>query len=108
MPTYAPRCVGLAVALAFALSPVLAAPPAVKTSFYKGKVVPLASLVEKIANIRQTAPEKPTKFQMSIPSQFEGVVMRLLAKRSDERFATVRDLVKELERVGRFSGAALD
>lgn len=67
-----------------------------------------SSLMEKIANIRQTVPEKPTKFQMSIPSQFEGVVMRLLAKRPDDRFATARELVKELERVARFSGAALD
>jgi pSer/pThr/pTyr-binding forkhead associated (FHA) protein len=67
-----------------------------------------ASLVEKIANLRQTVPERPTKFQMSIPSQFEGVVMKLLAKRPEDRFASAHDLIKELERVGRFSGAPLD
>jgi serine/threonine-protein kinase len=63
-----------------------------------------ATLVEKITMIRQTEPEKPTKFQMSIPSQFEGVVLRLLAKRPEDRYQTATELLKELKRVGKFSG----
>jgi serine/threonine protein kinase len=62
------------------------------------------TLIEKITRIRQTAPEKPTKFQMSIPNMFEGVVMRLLAKDPKDRYQTAADVVKELERVGKFSG----
>jgi hypothetical protein len=44
------RRLGLVAALAFALSPLLAAPPAGKTTYYKGKVVPLAGLLEKIGS----------------------------------------------------------
>jgi pSer/pThr/pTyr-binding forkhead associated (FHA) protein len=64
-----------------------------------------ATLVEKISRIRQTEPEKPTKYQMSIPTQFEGVVMKLLAKRPEERYQSAADLLKDLARVGRFTGA---
>jgi serine/threonine protein kinase len=66
------------------------------------------SLVEKISHIRQTAPEKPTKFQMSIPGAFEGIVLKLLAKQPDQRYQTAAELVKELERVARFSGVSTD
>jgi serine/threonine protein kinase len=62
------------------------------------------TLIEKITRIRQTVPEKPTKFQMSIPNMFEGVVMRLLAKEPKDRYQTAAEVVKELERVGKFSG----
>jgi hypothetical protein len=50
MPAQVARRLGLVAALAFALSPLLAAPPAEKTTHYKGKVVPLAGLVEKIGS----------------------------------------------------------
>lgn len=63
------------------------------------------SLVEKVTRIRQTEPEKPTKYQMSIPSRFEGVVLKLLAKRPEDRFQTAADLLKELERLGKAQGA---
>ena len=60
--------------------------------------------MEKITRIRQDAPVKPTKFQMSIPSAFEGAVLKLLAKRPEERYQTAAELVKELERLGKFNG----
>jgi serine/threonine protein kinase len=66
------------------------------------------TLVEKISRIRQTEPEKPTKFQMSIPSQFEGVVLKLLAKDPGARYQSATDLLKELTRVGRFSGVTVE
>ena len=46
------------------------------------------TLVEKITRIRQTAPDKPTKYQMSIPAMFEGVVLKLLAKDPKDRYQT--------------------
>jgi serine/threonine protein kinase len=64
-----------------------------------------ASMVEQVTHIRQTEPEKPTKYCLSIPSQFEGVVMKLLAKRPDDRYQTATELLKELARVGKFTGA---
>jgi serine/threonine-protein kinase len=66
-----------------------------------------ATLVEKVTRIRQMQPEKPTKFQMSIPGQFEAVVLRLLAKRPEERYQSATDLLKELTRVGKFNGVTV-
>jgi serine/threonine protein kinase len=63
-----------------------------------------ATLVEKITRIRQGTLEKPTKYQMSIPSQFEGVVLKLLARRPEDRPQTAGELVSDLERVGKFQG----
>jgi hypothetical protein len=57
-----------------------------------------------VTRIRQTVPEKPTKFQMSIPAIFEGVVVKLLAKDPKDRYKTSAELLKELERVGKYSG----
>jgi serine/threonine protein kinase len=66
-----------------------------------------AGLVETIALIRQSEPEKPTRFQMSIPARFEGVVLRLLAKDPAGRYATAAELLAELERVGKFQGVVV-
>jgi serine/threonine protein kinase len=63
-----------------------------------------ASLIEKITNIRQVEPIKPTKFQMSIPSAFEGAVLRLLAKQPDQRYQDAASLLADLERIAKFHG----
>jgi pSer/pThr/pTyr-binding forkhead associated (FHA) protein len=62
------------------------------------------TIQETIQQIRTVEPEKPAKYQLAVPGLFQGVVMKLLAKRPEERFQTARDLVVELERVGKFSG----
>lgn len=62
------------------------------------------SLVEKITKIRKDEPVKPTKFQLSIPSAFEGAVLKMLAKRPEDRYQTADDLLTELERIGKFHG----
>jgi serine/threonine protein kinase len=66
-----------------------------------------ATLVEKITRIRQSEPEKPTKFQMSIPARFEGVVLRLLAKDPNDRYATAADLLADLEKLGKAQGVTV-
>jgi serine/threonine protein kinase len=63
-----------------------------------------ATLVEKISRIRSNEPEKPRKYQMGTPDRFQGVVMKLLAKRPDDRFQTATELIKELEWIGRLVG----
>jgi serine/threonine protein kinase len=65
------------------------------------------TLIEMITRIRQTEPVPPTKFQMSIPSAFEGIVLKMLAKRPEDRYATADRLVAELERVGKSQGMAV-
>jgi serine/threonine protein kinase len=65
------------------------------------------SLPEVITQIRQTEPVKPKKYQLSTPDLFETVVMRMLAKRPEDRHQTPKELLKELERVGRYQGITL-
>jgi serine/threonine protein kinase len=59
-----------------------------------------ATLVEKITRIRQSEPEKPTKFQLAIPHRLEGVVLKLLAKNPDERYQSAKVMLKDLEKIG--------
>jgi serine/threonine protein kinase len=65
------------------------------------------SLVETITKIRKADPEKPKKFQMAIPDLLEGAVMKMLAKRPDQRFQTASELLKGLERVAKFQGVTV-
>jgi serine/threonine protein kinase len=61
------------------------------------------SFVETIMKIRTGVPVKPKQFQMSIPDRFQGVVLKLLEKRPEDRFQTAGQLLKELDRVAKFS-----
>jgi serine/threonine protein kinase len=62
------------------------------------------SLLETITKIRQHEPVKCKKFQLAIPNLFEGTVMRMLAKRPEDRFQKPADLLADLERVAKFQG----
>ena len=62
------------------------------------------SLPEVITKIRQEEPEKPKNHQLGIPELFEDLVLRLLAKRREDRYQTPRELLKDLIRVGRYQG----
>ena len=65
------------------------------------------TLVERIAKIRKVEPEKPKKFQMSIPDRFQDVVMKLLAKRPEDRYQTATEMLKQLASVGKFNGVTV-
>jgi serine/threonine protein kinase len=65
------------------------------------------SLVETIAKVRKAEPEKPKKFQMAIPDLFEGTVLKMLARRPEDRHQTAAELVKDLERVAKYQGVQL-
>jgi serine/threonine protein kinase len=65
------------------------------------------SLPELITKIRNAEPERPQKYQMGIPALFQGTVLKLLAKRPDERFASATELLAELDRVGKFAGVTV-
>ena len=62
------------------------------------------SFVETLDKIQTQPPEPPTKFHLSIPSLLEGVVLRMLAKRPDDRFTDATALLIDLERVARYVG----
>jgi serine/threonine protein kinase len=65
------------------------------------------TLPELILKIRNNEPEKCKKYQMAIPDLFQGTVMKMLAKRPEERFQTATELITDLERVGKFAGVTV-
>jgi serine/threonine protein kinase len=63
-----------------------------------------SALPEIITKIRSAEVVKPKKYQLSIPDQFEGTVLQMLARRPEERFQSAKDLVTQIERVAKFQG----
>jgi serine/threonine-protein kinase len=57
------------------------------------------NFVETILKIRQTPPEPPRQFQPAIPPTFEAIVMKLLAKRPEDRFQSPGELLAHLNKV---------
>lgn len=68
---------------------------------------PLAggSVLETMALVRTAEPDPPRKFQMSVSDQLEGVVLKMLAKRPEQRYQSAAELLAALERVVRYQGA---
>lgn len=62
------------------------------------------SLPELVARIRNDEPEPPKRFQLSVNDMFEGIVLRMIAKRPEDRFESPTALLRDLERVGRYNG----
>jgi serine/threonine protein kinase len=61
-----------------------------------------SSLPGLINKIRHEEAAKPTKFQLSIPDMFQGAVLKMLAKEPGDRYQTPGELLKDLERVGKY------
>jgi len=61
---------------------------------------------ELIARVLSEPPVPPTKHHLSIPAAFEGIVLRMLAKRPDDRFTSATHFLKELRRVGKYQNVA--
>jgi pSer/pThr/pTyr-binding forkhead associated (FHA) protein len=59
---------------------------------------------EVIRRIVTGSPEPPTKVHLAVPTQLEGLVLRMLAKRPEDRPESARCLRQELERVTRYCG----
>src|SRR5262249_10230011 len=54
---------------------------------------------ETLGQIRTALPEKPRHLQRSIPDAFQAIVLKLLAKRPEERYPTPAALLADLEQV---------
>jgi hypothetical protein len=57
---------------------------------------------EIIRRVMTGAPEAPTRFHLAIPSQMEGLVLKMLSMRPEDRPESATRLRAELDRVGRF------
>jgi len=66
------------------------------------------SPTETILKIQAEEPVKPTKYHLSIPPLFEDVVLRMLAKRPEDRYRSPKDLLKDLKRVAKYQGLRWD
>ena len=60
-------------------------------------------LTELVANVRSEVPKAPKTYQLAVDDLFQDLVMQLLAKDPDDRFATPAQLLKELLKIGKFN-----
>jgi eukaryotic-like serine/threonine-protein kinase len=66
------------------------------------------TMVEVLKSVREVVPVHPKSIQLSIDELFEGVVMKMIAKKPTDRFSTPATLLKELVRVGKLRGLNVD
>jgi serine/threonine protein kinase len=65
------------------------------------------TLAETVDRIRTAEPVPPKKYQLAIPDLLEGTVLKMLAKRPEDRFQQPWEMLGELERVAKFQGLAV-
>ena len=65
------------------------------------------NLVDTVTKIRTAEPARPKTFQLSIPDQFQDIVLKCLSKRPEDRFQTPSELLRDLERVAKFQGMTI-
>jgi serine/threonine protein kinase len=61
---------------------------------FEGKNLP-----ETITKVLQASPDKPRDFQLTMPPSFESVVLKLLAKKPQDRYASASALLNDLEKI---------
>jgi serine/threonine protein kinase len=66
------------------------------------------SLVELMRMIREAEPVRPKKYQLAIDDLFQDLVMKLLAKRPEDRFQTPIEMLRDLNRIGTFKSLSAD
>jgi serine/threonine protein kinase len=58
--------------------------------------------------VRQDEPRKPKEFQLSVNELFQDAVLKLIAKQPDDRYQTPADLLRELQRIGKYNNLEAD
>jgi pSer/pThr/pTyr-binding forkhead associated (FHA) protein len=66
------------------------------------------SLPDLVKQIRSDAPPPPKQFQLSINDKFQDIVLQLLAKRPEDRYATAGDMLRDVEWVGKLDNLKAD
>ena len=67
-----------------------------------------SSLPELVRMVREDEPTPPKQFQLSINEKFQDAVARMLAKNPADRYQTPTELLRDLERIGRFNNLEAD
>jgi len=67
-----------------------------------------SSLPELVRMVREDTPTPPKEFQLSINEKFQDAVARMLAKNPSDRYQTPTELLRDLERIGRFNNLEAD
>jgi len=62
------------------------------------------SLPELVRMVRDAEPVNPKEKQLSIDDRFKDAVLQLLAKNPDDRFQSPAELLRDLERIGKYAG----
>ncbi len=57
------------------------------------------TVIEKFTKIRQHEPVRPTKYQKTILPEFEGMILKLLAKKPEDRYQSASHLIRDLNRI---------
>jgi serine/threonine protein kinase len=65
------------------------------------------SLTETITKIRSEKPKPPKQYQPSIPDTLEALVLKMLAKKPEDRPQTPAELLAQLERLAKMNGVAV-
>jgi serine/threonine protein kinase len=58
---------------------------------------------DTITQIREGMPTRPTKHRPGIPPDFERAVLKMMAKRQEDRYSSAAELLADLERIGEAS-----
>jgi serine/threonine protein kinase len=66
------------------------------------------SMIETIKKLRAAVVERPKTFQKTLPDSVEQMVLRLLARRPEDRYPRAAELLRDLERLAADSGVAVD
>jgi serine/threonine-protein kinase len=63
------------------------------------------STAKTVQLIREVDAQPPNQFQLATPGPISGMVMKMLAKRPEQRFQTPADLLEEVDRIARVLGS---
>jgi serine/threonine-protein kinase len=66
------------------------------------------SLPELIRMVREAEPVKIKLYQLSVNEMFQDLVMQMIAKRPEDRYQTPADLLRDLDRIGRYNSLEAD
>ena len=67
-----------------------------------------SSLPELVRMVREDEPTPAKQFQLSIDDKFQDAVNRMLQKNPADRYQTPTELLRDLERIGRFNNLQAD